>query len=58
MRPLMIYLSISLEITQKKALRLGEKYKVLRQGHKVSPWKKTHQLLLFSLKGEKDWKSF
>ena len=32
----------------KKALRLGEKYKILRG--KVSPWKKTHQLLLFSLK--------
>ena len=32
----------------KKALRLGERYRVLRG--KVSAWKKTHQLLLFSLK--------
>ena len=41
-------LSFNFLRNNKKALRLGEKYKVLRG--KVSPWKKTHQLLLFSLK--------
>ena len=41
-------LSFNFLRNNKKALRLGEKYKVLRE--KVSPWKKTHQLLLFSLK--------
>ena len=41
-------LSFNFLRNNKKALRLGERYKVLRG--KVSPWKKTHQLLLFSLK--------
>ena len=41
-------LSFNFIRNNKKALRLGERYNVLRG--KVSPWKKTHQLLLFSLK--------
>lgn len=41
-------LSFNFLRNNKKALLLGDKYQVLRA--KVSPWKKTHQLLLFSLK--------
>ena len=41
-------LSFSFLRNNKKALFLGERYKVLRR--KKSPWKKTHQLLLFSVR--------
>ena len=41
-------MSLSLISQNRLIVRLGEKYKLIKR--KPSPWKKTHQLLLFSVK--------